>query len=131
GYFLSSSTTDNFSTAKSAIEHGNLWREQVLATRRSSLSDREIACAADYALRYETSVLNELERFSESKKKYIRMDGPECSVTEQSAVGTSDLRFRRNADPKGPLAVFGYDYFAERAKAAGIGTPKLLSYEGL
>jgi hypothetical protein len=27
--------------------------------------------------------------------------------------------------------VFGYDYFADHAKAAGIETPKLLSYEGL
>ena len=26
--------------------------------------------------------------------------------------------------------MFGYDYFAERAKAAGVATPKLLSYEG-
>jgi aminopeptidase YwaD len=33
--------------------------------------------------------------------------------------------------PRGPLVVFGYDYFAEHAKAAGIETPKLLSYEGL
>ncbi len=32
--------------------------------------------------------------------------------------------------PKGPLTVFGYDYFAEHAKAAGVATPKLLSYEG-
>jgi len=39
--------------------------------------------------------------------------------------------FRRNAEPKGPLAVFGYDYFADHAKAAGIAEPKLLSYEGL
>jgi aminopeptidase YwaD len=39
--------------------------------------------------------------------------------------------FRRKAEPKGPLAVFGYDYFAEHAKAAGVATPKLLSYEGL
>jgi aminopeptidase YwaD len=38
--------------------------------------------------------------------------------------------FRRNAGPKGPLAVFGYDYFADHAKAAGVATPKLLSYEG-
>jgi aminopeptidase YwaD len=38
---------------------------------------------------------------------------------------------RRRASPKGPLVVFGYDYFAEHAKAAGIETPKLLSYEGL
>jgi hypothetical protein len=27
--------------------------------------------------------------------------------------------------------VFGYDYFADHAKAAGITTPRLLSYEGL
>jgi hypothetical protein len=39
--------------------------------------------------------------------------------------------FWRNAEPKGPLAVFGYDYFGEHAKAAGIAEPKLLSYEGL
>lgn len=41
------------------------------------------------------------------------------------------LVFRRKPEPAGPLAVFGYDYFAERAKAAGMATPKLLSYEGL
>src|SRR3989442_13461678 len=39
--------------------------------------------------------------------------------------------FMRAAQPKGPLAVFGYDYFADHAKAAGVATPKLLSYEGL
>src|SRR6202790_1371153 len=39
--------------------------------------------------------------------------------------------YRRKAEPKGPLAVFGYDYFAEHAKVAGITTPKLSSYQGL
>src|SRR5262245_13353584 len=39
--------------------------------------------------------------------------------------------FVRNKEIKGPLAVFGYDYFSEHAKAGGIATPKLLSYEGL
>jgi len=43
----------------------------------------------------------------------------------------SELIFRRSAAPKGPLSVFGYDYFAGHAKAAGVATPKLLSYEGL
>jgi aminopeptidase YwaD len=37
----------------------------------------------------------------------------------------------RKSEPKGPLSVFGYDYFADHAKAAGIPTPKLLSYKGL
>jgi hypothetical protein len=42
-----------------------------------------------------------------------------------------NLVFRRNAEPKGPLAVFGYDYFGEHAKVAGVAEPMLLSYEGL
>jgi hypothetical protein len=41
------------------------------------------------------------------------------------------LKWKRKNEPRGPLAVFGYDYFADHAKAAGIETPKLLSYEGL
>jgi len=49
----------------------------------------------------------------------------------QPVVGDAALVFKRKAGPKGPLAVFGYDYFAEHAKAAGVATPKLLSYEGL
>jgi hypothetical protein len=45
--------------------------------------------------------------------------------------GDGLIRFRRSASVRGPLMVFGYDYFAEHAKVAGIETPKLLSYEGL
>jgi aminopeptidase YwaD len=47
------------------------------------------------------------------------------------AVGQGLLVVRRKTPPKGPLAVFGYDYFADHAKAAGVATPKLFSYEGL
>jgi len=37
---------------------------------------------------------------------------------------------RRN-EPRGPLAVFGYNYFADHTKTAGVASPKLLNYEGL
>jgi aminopeptidase YwaD len=50
---------------------------------------------------------------------------------EPIASGDGRLKFKRRSEPKGPLAVFGYDYFAEHVKAAGVATPKLLSYEGL
>jgi len=49
----------------------------------------------------------------------------------QAAKGDGLLVLKRKKEPRGPLAVFGYDYFAEHAKAAGVATPKLLSYEGL
>jgi hypothetical protein len=41
------------------------------------------------------------------------------------------LVFRRAKEPKGPLALFEYNYFEDHAKKAGLGEPKLLSYEGL
>jgi aminopeptidase YwaD len=45
--------------------------------------------------------------------------------------GDAAAVFERKGEPKGPLAVFGYDYFAEHAQAARVATPKLLSYEGI
>ena len=52
-------------------------------------------------------------------------------MPETRASGDGLLVFQRNPEPKGPLAVFGYDYFEDHAKTAGIATPKLLSYRGL
>jgi aminopeptidase YwaD len=46
-------------------------------------------------------------------------------------TGDAALKFSRASLLKGSLAVFGYDYFAEHAKAAGVTPPKLLGYEGL
>jgi len=58
-----------------------------------------------------------------------------CGMKELRPAGESTgpglLVFRRNKVLKGPLAVFGYDYFADHAKTAGVATPKLFSYEGL
>jgi hypothetical protein len=52
-------------------------------------------------------------------------------LPETRATGDGRLVFTRNPEPKGPLAVFGYDYFEGHAKADGVSTPKLLSYQGL
>ncbi len=56
---------------------------------------------------------------------------PKCDVCLLPPTGQGVLVFNRKKDPKGPLAVFGYDYFSDHAKAAGVATPKLMSYEGL
>jgi hypothetical protein len=50
---------------------------------------------------------------------------------EPIASGDGRLMFKRRSEPKGPLAVFGHNYFDDYAKAAGVATPKLLSYDGL
>ena len=56
---------------------------------------------------------------------------PVLSVKQATPKPEMKMLFRRMKQPKGPLAVFGYDYFADHAKAAGVATPKLLGYEGL
>ncbi len=56
---------------------------------------------------------------------------PFPALAEPHATGDGLLVFGRSPHPKGPLAVFGYDYFEDHAKKAGIPTPKLLSYQGL
>ena len=38
---------------------------------------------------------------------------------------------RRSPDPKGPMTVFGYDYFADQATRLGLATPALLARQGL
>jgi aminopeptidase YwaD len=52
-----------------------------------------------------------------------------CLRTELGFPGAA--RYRRKAEVKGPLTVFGYDYFAERSKVSGVPAPKLLHYAGL
>jgi hypothetical protein len=62
---------------------------------------------------------------------FAALVSPKPFLSETKATGDGLLVFKRNSQPKGPLAVFGYDYFAEHAKLAGVPTPKLLSYQGL
>ena len=40
-------------------------------------------------------------------------------------------RPKRATKPRGPLAVFGYDYFADHAQSTDGAKPGLLDYEGL
>jgi hypothetical protein len=47
---------------------------------------------------------------------------------EAAASGEGLLVFTRNPEPKGPMSVFGYDYFEDHAGAAA---PRLLGYRGL
>jgi hypothetical protein len=63
------------------------------------------------------------------KDEFLRTQARFLTATTP-AKGDGLLQFQRHDVIKGPLVVFGYDYFAEHAKAAGIATPKLLSYEG-
>jgi aminopeptidase YwaD len=53
-------------------------------------------------------------------------------LTPKEVSGDGRLRFERATQVKGPMAVFGYDYFAVEWVMQGfVKAPQLLSYEGL
>jgi aminopeptidase YwaD len=59
-------------------------------------------------------------------------NGEGMSLRAINDGGESVRRYQRKSSPKGPLAVFGYDYFeAEWSKRGHTTKPKLLEYEGL
>ena len=59
-------------------------------------------------------------------------NGEGISLRMLNDGGESVRRYRRKSNPKGPLAVFGFDYFeVEWGKRGHTTQPKLLEYEGL
>jgi aminopeptidase YwaD len=139
GYFLA---TFGFEQGRSLAQRVE---SQLLVDReKEELRDRFFAPRDRYGLRiartaYGVGTLDSLSKFvpgSVSESDIRRAS--EVSITPMykdsqdidRAAGIEISRFRRQVQPKGPLAVFGYDYFADHAKAAGEVTPKLFGYEG-
>jgi aminopeptidase YwaD len=137
-YFLALGDTESrVLQANDAIKLGRSVRDSTRLSRTNSVapSSREVLDAGfcTYEMRFETGV-------DEQATKQLLAGGcpifhsTKAPVPAKKSAGKppmdSEVRFKRRSDPKGPLAVFGYDYFADHAKAAGIATPKLLSYEG-
>src|SRR5260370_2385038 len=71
---------------------------------------------------------DEIERVAEVSMSRIYRD----DLEKDRFAGFGVLKFRRKPVPKGPLEVFGYDYFeAGWTKLAHVKKPQLLEYQGL
>ena len=136
GYFLAlAHKKEEFSQILNVFGAGDFARASTRLLRAGALSKVEGFISENQQSIYYDGVLYSQALFmGKACTEKEHSDCYEKSKTGGTAEGTSpDGRetFRRNAQPKGPLAVFGYDYFEDHAKAAGIAEPKLLSYEGL
>jgi aminopeptidase YwaD len=112
-YFLANFSQHDVAAATRAVQMGKLMRSVTALRRGTPAAPLE---------QYERKVIDSLNAFD--------------SGATPKATGESKARadgtpvFRRRAQPRGPLMMFGYDYFEEHAKAAGVATPRLLSYSG-
>ena len=143
GYFLARNFPDPRWATKAVVWQGRATREAQARARRLDLPvDRE---ACEY-LRQNLAFENAVEASADAlpsraaavvppkyEDPYLEFFCSAAKVAAHEGVKSAgdSPKFQRRGNPKGPLAVFGYDYLEDHAKTAGVGTPKLLSYEGL
>jgi len=138
-YFLAQVTQKDEDTVKEQTLISALRRHAAYLRRSPNLSQEEMANIVRLESSYLRQATDSFAAFvgsagvttqkSEAVPAFLATTFP--VPPETAATGDGRLVFVRSPQPKGPLAVFGYDYFEDHAKAAGIATPRLLSYQGL
>jgi len=131
GYFLAKTSGDDSKKITDAFSLGSTVRGALLQNRMANVSLEEGCTMARAAGRYYDAIEPSFQSFAAvAITRNDRYNKTPCPPLPGQTI-SGDVIFRRKPTPKGQLAVFGYDYFADHAKAAGIAEPKLLSYEGL
>ena len=135
-YFLAGDWSKRADEISSAVKRGELLRRVRKLTRDLSLTKLEGEDAEAGYCYYEREIDGQLDalrgqsRAGTEKERRCWTDHPPFDAPDEEKREQL-TPYTRTAAPKGPLAVFGYDYFETHAKAAGVVTPRLLSYEGL
>jgi aminopeptidase YwaD len=131
GYFFAVMTRADLHEVSSQIKITNFHMMDALERRASALAEREAE-----SLRTRAVFQGGLEELAardfvgaSNKDEFLRTQARFLTGTAPSK-GDGLSRFQRSPSVKGPLAVFGYDYFMEHAKTASVPIPKLLNYEG-
>jgi aminopeptidase YwaD len=142
GYFLATAVGRDIKSWAETLLIGGIDRDRENWRRGNNLNDEELQNATRHGVIYTSWVAvsaKSLFGISDEDARFLS----EYLTTypwrqEEEAMGDGpkkrDTRmpvFVRKPTPRGPLAVFGYDYFADHAKTAAVSEPKLLSYEGL
>ena len=139
GYFLArmKEATESADILDSVVER-RFVRGATIERRAFVLSEDEDSNLRWQAIEYEGAVLFSIQRFVSDKitagELALGRFAPllvHRPKTELKAVGEGSLIFARNAEPKGPMSVFGYDYFEDKYGEERTKKLKLLQYQGL
>ena len=117
-YFLANYVPADAAAVERAVAAGRLLRSLLALTRGTSAAAGE---------EYERAVQASVRTFGAAPADSAQ-PGRRMASAHPAAEGA--VRYRRRGEPRGPLMVFGYDYFADHARAAGLATPRLLDYHG-
>jgi aminopeptidase YwaD len=142
GYFLAQMNDHDVQGVLGLLQTRALRDAELMRLRRAQLNECDGGEISRFELSQMRPLVESIRRFTwdaqNLREPYFarihdniqRNSDGMCAYT-MMFVGDFPSTYRRKSNPKGPLTVFGYDYFADHAAAAGIAAPKLLSYEGL
>jgi hypothetical protein len=133
GYFLATLTNSGGVDLFSVVIQGRSERVMAMERRVQQLPNDEKEALRRMLAQYDGKVSLSLNQFRPQPNSSLQTPTEAQLGTSRQprGIGNGLLIYSRNVEPRGPLAVFGYDYFTDHAKAAGVAPPKLLSYEGL
>jgi aminopeptidase YwaD len=142
-YFLAAqndSDAQTFIAEWLVAKQGALQRELLLHAHERDLTTDEVSSTSLANCHYDLSIKEKIRAAMEAlpnSGNSAKVELPDCTRISATQAPSEqkemrELRFKRVPQPKGPMAVFGYDYFASNwAKKGYPDPPKLLEYEGL
>ena len=152
GYFLARMGEKDTPEVVHLVERRSLDRWSTLLSRRASMSIEDWLAQAAVFQDYEHGVIdsvgklapfdgaleNEDVQFSRSRSDLLLAPFPGHLLTllgvqlfNPDDAENGKIIFVRNAAPKGPMGVFGYDYLEDHLSAMKLPRPKILEYTGL
>ena len=142
GYFLANQTKFNWSSVWLAVKQGQLYRQALRGLRERGLTAPDRGGVELPSCLYERAIEEQVITLStvhDSEYEGAGLKPRECwtfyapmGKPAPDVEAAFKIKFKRRTAPRGPMAVFGYDYFeVEWSKRGHTTKPKLLEYEGL
>jgi hypothetical protein len=139
-YYLANLKANDAAAVLRVIQANSLRRTSTMLARRAALSPEEGASLTRYHVWRERAVVESMDRFFRIPEQ-VRADANSFLSNVEKLVGEvkpsppaqgdSRLIFRRNANLKGPMSAFGYDYFTDHYGAERERAIRLLEFQGL
>jgi aminopeptidase YwaD len=138
-WFLANLTADDLPALTALLERQSLRRTAVMLERRGGLPPAEQGALERLHTEYERDLLDSLERWvavpSATRAARQRFLGQLAALSPSDRSSAKreppGVVYVRNAEPKGPMSVFGYDYLVDHLgeeRAAALALP---DYSGL
>jgi len=138
-WFLANLTAEDLPALAALLERQGLRRTAVMLERRGGLPPAEQGALETLHMAYERGVLDSLERWltvppamRATRQRFLgQLAG--ISVADRSSAKREPpgVVYVRNAEPKGPMSVFGYDYLVDHLGAERAAALALTDYSGL